>query len=78
MFKSSLLELILSTSGAKAGMHQIESSGTHFVDFWSQARLENAEIYPSGAHFFNFWSQGLKMLKSTLLELILSTSGAKA
>ena len=36
MLKSNLLELILSTSGAKAGMPQIEPSGAHFVDFWSQ------------------------------------------
>ena len=36
MLKSIVLELILSTSGAKAGMPQIETSGAHFVDFWSQ------------------------------------------
>ena len=36
------------------------------------------QIGPSGAHFVDFWSQGLKMLKSRLLELILSTSGAQA
>ena len=57
MVKSTLLELILSTSGAKAGMLQIEHSGHHFVDFWSQ---------------------GQKVLKSSLLGVILSISEAKA
>jgi len=38
MLKSSLLELILSTCGAKAGMLQIEPPGAHFVDFWSQGQ----------------------------------------
>ena len=52
--------------------------------FWSpfcrllEPRPENAQIDPSGVHFSDFWSQGLEMLKSTFLELILSTSGAKA
>ena len=54
---STWFSMVLSTSRAKAGMLQIEFSGAHFVDFWSQ---------------------GLKMLKSTLLEFILVTSGAKA
>jgi len=54
---STWFSMVLSTSGAKAGIPQIEFSGAHFVDFWSQ---------------------GLKMLKSTLLEFILVTSGAKA
>ena len=54
---STWFSMVLSTSGAKAGIPQIESSGAHFVDFWSQ---------------------GLKMLKSTVLEFILVTSGAKA
>ena len=38
MFKSNLLDLILSTSGAKAGMSQIEPSAAHFIDFWSQGQ----------------------------------------
>ena len=36
------------------------------------------QIEPTGPHFVDFWGQGLKMVKSTLLGLILSTSGAKA
>jgi hypothetical protein len=77
MLKSSLLELILSTSGSKAG--KCSNRG-----FWNsfcvllEPRLENAQIEPSGAHFVDFWSQGWKMLKSSLLQLIWSTSGAKA
>ena len=70
--------MVLSTSGAKAGIPQIEFSGAHFVDFWSQglkmfkSTLLEFILVTSGA------KQGLEMLKSTFLELILSTSGAKA
>ena len=75
--KSSLLELILSTSGAKAGKCSNQAFWMSFCRLL-EPRPENAQIDPSGAHFVDFWSQGLKMLKSNLLELILSTSGAKA
>ena len=95
MLKSSLLELVLSTSGAKAGMPQIEppelilsTSGAEAGKYsnqgsWSsfcrllEPKPENAQIELPGAHFVDFWSQGQKMLKSSFLELILSTSGAK-
>ncbi len=38
MLKSSLVELILSTCGAKAVMRKIRPPGAHFVDFWSQGQ----------------------------------------
>ena len=38
MLKSILLGLILATSGAQAQNAQIDSSGFHFVDFWSQGQ----------------------------------------
>ncbi len=38
---------------------------------------EKAEIEPRGAHLEHFWGQGRKMLKLSLLGLILCTSGAK-
>ena len=95
---------------------QIEHTGHHFVDFWSQCprscqidiscvilptsganarkcsnresrtsfcrllepRPESAQIEPPGHHFVDFWSPCQKVLKSSLLDVILSTSGAKA
>ena len=76
MLKSILLEIILSPSGV--------SRKSPNRAFWSsfcrllEPRPENCQIDPSGAHLVDFWDQGLKIVKSTLLELILSTSGAKA
>ena len=39
-----------------------------------EQRPENAQINAPGIHFVDFWAQGQKMLKSELLEAILSTS----
>ena len=38
VIKSSILGLVLSTSGASAGTDQIESPGSAFVAFWSQGQ----------------------------------------
>ena len=77
MLKSKLLELILTTSGAKAIKCLNRSS---WSSFWRlpEPTLENAQIESPGRYFDDFWNQGHKMLKSMLLELILSISGAKA
>ena len=40
--------------------------------------LESHEIEPPGTGFVDFWSQGWKVMRSSLLGLVLSTSGAKA
>jgi len=56
---------------------QIEPSGAHLVDFWSQSR-KILQIEPSGSHFVYFWSQCQKVLKSSFLDIILSTSEATA
>ena len=77
MLKSSLLELILDTSRAKARKWQNRC-------LWNSCcRLpepmpENAQMNPSGTPFVDDWSQGQKMLKLDLLEFVLSTSGAEA
>ena len=96
MLKSSLLELVLSTSGAKAGKCSNRVFWSSFCrlleprpeclksnllsSFYQllEPKPENTQIEPPGAHFVDFWSQSQKMLKSILLEPILSTSGAKA
>ena len=41
-------------------------------------RLENHEIELPGTGFNDFWSQGQKVIKSSLLGLVVPTSGAKA
>ena len=46
MLKSSLLLLILSTSGAKAGKRSNRAFGAHFVDFWCQG--DGRLLVPSG------------------------------
>ncbi len=77
MLKSKLLELILSTSGAKAIKCLNRSSWSSFCRF-PEPKPDNAQIASPGKYFEDFSIQGHKMLKSSLLELILSTSGAKA
>ena len=76
MLKSKLLELILTTSGAKAIKCLNRSSWSSFCRL-PEPTLENAQIESPGWYFDDFWNQGHKMLKSSFLELILSSSGAK-
>jgi hypothetical protein len=42
-----------------------------------EPRSESHQIKISGTDFVGFWSQGQKLIKSILLGMILSTSGAK-
>ncbi len=77
MFKSSLLELILSTSEAKAGKSSNRAFWNSFCRLL-EPRPESHQIEPPGTGFVDFWSQGQKVIKSSFLGLVLSTSGAKA
>ena len=77
VFKSSLLDIILLTSGAKAGKCSNRASWTSFCRLL-EPRPESAQIEHPARHFVDFWNQGQKVLKSRLLELILSTFEAKA
>jgi len=77
VLKSSLLDVILSTSGANARKWSNRASWTSFCRLL-EPRPESAQIEPPGRHFVDFWSQGQKVLKSSILSVILSTSCAKA
>ena len=77
MLKSSLLDVILSTSGAKARKCSNRASWSSFCRLL-KPKLENAQIEPPGRHFVDFCSKGAKVVKSSLLDVILSTSGANA
>jgi hypothetical protein len=73
----SLLELILSTSEAKAGKSSNRAFWNSFCRLL-EPRPESHQIEPPGTGFVDFWSQGKKVIKSSLLGPVLSTSGAKA
>ena len=95
VIKSSLLALVLSTSGANARKssnraswnwfcqlleprpesHQIELPGTGFVDFWSQGQKSSNR--PSWDWFYRLLEPRTD-IKSSLLGLDFSTSGAKS
>jgi hypothetical protein len=77
VIKSSLLGLVLSTSGAKARKSSNRASWDWFCRL-PEPRPESHQIEPPGTSFVDFWSQGQKVIKSSLLGLVLSTSGAKA
>ena len=68
--KSSLLELILSTSGAKAGKCLNQAFWKSFCRLL-EPRPESSQIDASGSHFVDFWSQGQKVLKSRCRSIIL-------
>ena len=75
VLKSSFLDVILSTSGA----HTRKCSNR--VSWTSVCRLlgqESSQIEFPALHFIDFWSQSKKVFKSSLLDVILPTSGAKA
>ena len=73
---SRLLIKKMSTSGAEARKSLNQ-------DFWDwlccllEARPESQQIETSGIDFVDFWGQGHNVIKSNLLGMILSTSGAK-
>ena len=77
MLKSELLELILPTSGPNARKCSNRKSWKVFCRLLGPTP-ENAQIGTPGPHFVDFWAQCQKMLKSVLLEPILSTSRANA
>ena len=84
MLKASLLGVSLSTSEAKARKCSNRASWASFCRLL-EPRPESAQIDAPGHHFVNpwrhfvdFWSQGQKVLKSSSLDVILSTSGAHA
>ena len=77
VIKSRLLELILPTSGAKIA----NSSNRDFWDWFCrllEPTPESHQIESSGTDFVDSQSQSDKFIKSRLLRLILSTSGAQA
>ena len=77
IIKSSLLRLVLSTSGANARKSSHRASWE-----WFSRRLEprpdSHQIQPPRTGFGDFLSQGWKVIESSLLGIVLSTSGAKA
>ena len=75
VLKSIILEHILYTSGAIGRKCSNRSFWNSFYRLL-EPRAESAQIAHSGAHAIDFWSQGQKVLKSSILELILLTSGA--
>jgi hypothetical protein len=77
VIKSSLLGLVLSTSGAMARKSSNRASWDWFcrlLEPWP----ESHQIESPGTGFVDFWSHGRKVIKSSLLGLVLSTSGAMA
>ena len=76
VIKSSLLGLLLSTSEAKARKSLNRASWDWFSRLL-EPRPESHQIEPPGTTFVDFWGQGQKVIKSSLLGLLLSTSGAK-
>ena len=77
MYISSLLGLVSSTSGAKARKSSNRASWDYFCRLLGP-RPESHQIEPPGTTFIDFWGQGQKVIKSSLLGLVFSTSGAKA
>ena len=77
VFRSMLMDNISSTSGAKARMSSNRCSWTSFRRLL-EPRPECLQIDAPGYHFVDFWSQCQKVFKSILLDIISSTSGAKA
>ena len=77
VIKSSFLGLVLSTSGAKARKSSTRASWDWFCRLL-EPRPGSHQIEPPGTGFVDFWSQGQKVIKSSFLGLVLSTSGAKA
>ena len=77
IIKSSFLELVLSISGANAR----KSSNRAFLDWFSRClepKPKRYQIEFPGVAFVGFLIRGWKVVKSSLLGLVLSTSGAKA
>ena len=77
IIKSNLLGMVLPISGAKARKSSNQRPGTGFLYFWSHIP-ESRQIEPPGIGVVDFWSQGQKVIKSSLVGLVLSTPGAKA
>ena len=69
--------MVLSTSGAKARKSSDRTSWDWFYRLL-EPRPESHQIEPPGTGFINFWNQDQKVSKSSLLGLVLSTSGAEA
>ena len=51
---------------------------TTHARIFMQAKAGRVQLEPLGYHFVHFWGQGMKMLKLSLLGLILATPEAKA
>ena len=75
--KSSFLGLVFSMSGAKAKKISNRVSWGWFCRLL-EPRLESHQIEPPGIRFVDCWSQWQKFIKSRLLGLVWSTSGAEA
>ena len=70
-FKSILLGLVLSTSGANAKKSSNRASWDWFCRLL-EPKLESHSIKHPGTGFLDFWSQGQKVIKSSFLGLVSS------
>ena len=75
--KSRLMGLVFSTPGAKARKSSNRPPWNWFCRLL-EPTPESHQIELHGTGFVDFWSQGQKVIKSSLLRLVLSTSRAKA
>ena len=77
VIESNFLGLVFSTSGAKTRKSSNRASWYSFCRLL-EPRPESDQIEPPGNGFVDFWSHGRKVIKSSFLGLVLSTSGAMA
>ena len=77
VIESNFLELVFSTSGAKTRNSSNRASWYSFCRLL-EPRPESHQIEPPGNGFVDFWGRGQKGIKSRVLGLVLSTSGAEA
>ena len=77
VIESNFLGLVFSTSGAKTRKSSNRASWYSFCRL-REPKPESHQIEPPGNGFFEFWGQGQKGIKSRVLGLVLSTSGADA
>ena len=78
-----LLPILFISQGYSSGVPKaifwiIENSWKPLFCWFLDPRLENHQIKPPGIGFVDFWSHGRKVIKSSLLGLVLSTSWANA
>ena len=77
VFKSSFLGFVLSASGANAWKSSNQASWDRF-SWLLEPTPESLQIKLPGIRFVDFWSQGQKVIKSSLLGLVFSITGANA